>query len=181
MAIDTLRALLGAVDHVLVVGALPYDHSPASEPPPDVEQVAEPESPGLNAALTHGATLLRQRGFAVVLACVGDLPALRVASVRRVLAAARVHQRSYVADATGGGTTMLVARDTELQPHFGGSSAAAHQASGARPLVAPDLGPVSAARTDVDTEDDLIAAGRLGLGPSTRAVLDRLGFSLRTG
>jgi 2-phospho-L-lactate/phosphoenolpyruvate guanylyltransferase len=180
MAIDTLRALLGAVDHVLVVGALPYDESPASGPPPNVEQVAEPESPGLNAALTHGAALLRQRGFAVVLACVGDLPALRVESVRRVLIAARVHRRSYVADATGGGTTMLVARDTELQPRFGGSSAAAHQASGARPLVAPDLGPVPDARTDVDTEEDLIAAGRLGLGPATRAVLDRLSSSLRT-
>ena len=87
----------------------------------------------MNAALDNGADALRAQGFTTVLACVGDLPALRAESIIKVLAAARSSgaDRAFLADASGVGTTMLIAHDTRLLPHFQGRSAAAHHASGA--------------------------------------------------
>ena len=72
----------------------------------------------MNAALGHGLAHCSAEGFATVVACVGDLPALRPESVLRVLDASRPHPRSFVADASGVGTTMLIAQDVELPPHF---------------------------------------------------------------
>lgn len=173
MAVDTLSAVSAAVDHVLVVGRVP-NHAVMFDLRSAIEEVAEPATPGLNPALVHGARLLRERGVAVVVACVGDLPALRPESVRRVLGAARPYPRAFVPDASGTGTTMLIARQVELDPHFGTESARAHVASGARVLEPPALMSVIDARTDVDTESDLEAAVRLGVGPATADVLRRL-------
>lgn len=176
MAADTLQALAAALDHVLVVGDGPDLLGEVLGSRLEIEQIAEPHASGLNAALGHGAALLQERGATVVVACVGDLPALRAASVRRVLEAAQPYPRSFLADASGSGTTMLVARNTDLAPQFGGSSAATHLSSGAHPLIGPALGTVADARTDVDTEADLVVASRIGLGPATRAVLARSGW-----
>jgi 2-phospho-L-lactate guanylyltransferase len=127
---------------------------------------------GLNRALGYGAALLAEQGCTMVVACVGDLPALSSGSVRRVTDAA-TWPRSFVADVSGVGTTMLVARESVLDPHFQGHSAAAHRASGAVPLTDEVLGsPVADARRDVDTEIDLSAAYRLGLGRATAALVD---------
>ena len=111
----------------------------------------------------------------VVLACVGDLPALRPDSVRAVLEAARPHPRAFLSDASRIGTTMLIARQVELDPHFGGHSARAHEASGAVRLSPPLLPSLPDARTDVDTENDLAMADRLGVGQATAEVLRRYG------
>lgn len=172
MAVDTLLALTAVVDHVLVVGRVPK-HLTAFDLRSAVEEVAEPATTGLNHALVHGGTLLRERGVPVVLACVGDLPALRPDSVRRVLAAAGPHPRAFLADASGVGTTMLIARQVDLGPHFGGASAQAHEASGAIALGPPEMPSLSDARTDVDTENDLASAVRLGVGRATADVLRR--------
>jgi 2-phospho-L-lactate guanylyltransferase len=107
------------------------------------------------------------------LACVGDLPALQPESVLRILDASQSHPRSFVADASGVGTTMLVAHDVELAPQFQGRSAAAHHASGAVSLSAEAIGsPIADARRDVDTEADLATAIALGVGPATDALID---------
>lgn len=176
MAVDTLSALCQVVDHVLVVGTVRAGE--LARLGLDVEVVAEPKTPGLNSALTFGADLLRDRGALVVLASVGDLPALTAASVRNVLAATEPYPRAFVADGAGVGTTMLISRGTRLLPLFEGDSAAAHAASGAYRL-SPEEVAAPDARTDVDTEADLEAALRLGIGRHTREVLERAG-RLRT-
>jgi 2-phospho-L-lactate/phosphoenolpyruvate guanylyltransferase len=178
MAVDTLTALRAAVDQLLVVGAVRAGE--LTRLGLEVEVVPDPPEPGLNAALDHGAALLRERGFPAVLACVGDLPALTPASVGAVLAASRAHRRAFVADGSGIGTTMLIARGTALEPRFGGHSADAHRRSGAHAL-APEQLPVPDARADVDTEVDLERARRIGVGRATREVLERAGGLRPTG
>lgn len=173
MAMDTLRALGGALDHVLVISDQPGLTSRLTRAGLSVEVVAEERPAGLNAALRHGDDLLRGRGFSRVLACVGDLPALRPAAVRQIVATAGAQPRSYLADASGIGTTMLIARGVPLDPRFQGRSAAAHHSSGASPLH-PDArsGSWSDARRDVDTEVELHDAIGLGLGPASGALVD---------
>ncbi len=174
MAVDTLLALSDAVDHLVVVSDQPALDSRLRRIGLSVEVRAEAGRPGMNAALNQGADVLRARGFRTVLACVGDLPALRATSVRRILDQAEPHSRSFVADASGVGTTMLITRLARLDPHFQGRSAAAHHTSGAIPL-APQAGSDSwaDARRDVDTEIDLADAIHLGIGPTTSALIDQ--------
>lgn len=168
MAVDTLTALVASVGHVVVVGDQPALASRLARLGLMVEVVAEGRARGLNGALTLGAQVARTAGFDTVLACVGDLPALRPDTVRRVLAAAH-DPRSALADATGVGTTMLIASGVDLDPRFQGRSAAAHHSSGA---VLLSGGSWSDARRDVDTEVDLADAVRLGVGRATGALVD---------
>ena len=171
MAVDTLTALADAVDQVLVVSDEPALQSRLERLGLAVTVLAEPGPGGMNAALAYGAGQLTERGCGLVLACVGDVPALRPVSVRRVLAAAQGRPRSHLADASGVGTTMLLAHGA-LLPRFQGPSAAAHRASGAEPLTDDRLGgAVPDARRDVDTVQDLAEAVALGVGPATRALL----------
>ena len=173
MAVDTLAALSAAVDHVVVVGEQPALQSRLRRAGLNVDVLGEPVPLGMNGALRLGAEALRDRGCSVVLACVGDLPALRRVSVERVLTSAQGQPRCFLADVSGVGTTMLVAQDTALEPRFQGASAAAHRESGAVPLTDQMLvTPVPDARRDVDTEADLTEASRLGLGVATAALLD---------
>jgi 2-phospho-L-lactate guanylyltransferase len=171
MAVDTLRALAAAADTVLVVSDQPALDSRLRRAGVRAEVVPEAGAGGMNGALARGAEAAAARGRDTVLACVGDLPALRPASVRRVLGAVDHGGRAFLADATGVGTTMLTARGVPLQPHFQGASAAAHSRSGAVPLAAEALGGVADARRDVDTEADLAPAAELGLGAATAALL----------
>lgn len=176
MALDTLQALATAVSRVVVVSGQPALASRLRRVGISASVVPEPARPGMNAALTIGADRLRADGFGTVLACVGDLPALRPESVARVLQASRALSRAFLADATGVGTTMLMARDSPLAPGFQGRSAARHRAGGAVPLTDEVLGgPLADARRDVDTEVDLVTAVDLGVGPFTAALLDPAG------
>lgn len=127
---------------------------------------------GLNAALVHGAATV---GSGPVAALSSDLPALRPAELAGALAeATRLAgtgvPRCFTADAAGTGTTLLAAADGELRPRFGPGSAAAHEASGAVRLPArwPGLA------RDVDTPEDLRAAGVLSLGRATAPLTARL-------
>ncbi|UED86847.1 2-phospho-L-lactate guanylyltransferase [Streptomyces profundus] len=135
--------------------------------------VADEPAAGLNAALAHGAALLRARDAQLPVAALNaDLPALRSAELSRVLAAAEEHGRSFLPDAAGVGTTLLAARGQEaLAPAFGGPSRARHRASGAVELP---LTGVDSVRRDVDTGADLAVALRLGVGPRTARRLDEL-------
>jgi 2-phospho-L-lactate guanylyltransferase len=123
----------------------------------------EPDS-GLNAALAHGA---RSLSGGPVAALSSDLPALRPAELTAALQAAAAVSRAFVADAEGSGTTLLAARDGDLDPRFGPGSAAAHAAGGAIPLD----GDWPGLRQDVDTPADLHAACWLGVGERTAGFL----------
>jgi 2-phospho-L-lactate/phosphoenolpyruvate guanylyltransferase len=93
----------------------------------------------------------------------GDLPALQPQELSEAIAAARQHQRSFVADRLGTGTSALFAFGTPLDPRFGPDSSAQHRRSGAIELT----GAWPGLRCDVDTPADLTAARRLGIGAAT--------------
>ncbi|GGQ29988.1 2-phospho-L-lactate guanylyltransferase [Streptomyces roseolilacinus] len=121
---------------------------------------------GLNAALAHGAEVVRAlRPGAAVATLNADLPALRPAELERVLAVAGRFPRAFLADAADIGTTFLsAAPGIELRPAFGGASRLRHLSSGA---VEIRLGGVASVRRDVDTGADLRAALELGVGRCT--------------
>ncbi|MFC9514492.1 2-phospho-L-lactate guanylyltransferase [Nocardiaceae bacterium NPDC056970] len=140
---------------------------------PDPPRRATGES-GLNAALADAERTIGTAARSTdVVALQADLPALRRHELLDALAQARPAGRAIVVDHTGTGTSALFAcgASTRLDPRFGTDSARSHIASGARVLD----GPWPGLRQDVDTLDDLFAAARLGLGPATQAVFDRLG------
>lgn len=174
MAVDTLVALGEAVATVLVVSDQPALASRLARAGARVQVVGDAGAVGLNDALRRGARLVNEAGYPTVLGCVGDLPALRPASLATVLAAAPDGGRAFLADASGVGTTMLMARGVPLDPHFSGRSAAAHATSGALALNDDRLGhAVPDARRDVDTEVDLGPAVDLGVGRATSALIDQ--------
>jgi 2-phospho-L-lactate guanylyltransferase len=175
MALDTLRPLASVLPVIVISNqANLAEHLHREGIPAQV--IAEPVAAGINAALRHGEEAAMAAGFSGALACVGDLPALRPESVRRVLAAAANIPRAFVADASGEGTTMLISRGWQLDPRFQGRSAAAHHASGALPLGDDELGEtLPDARQDVDNEADLYKAFQLGLGSATGQLFDATG------
>lgn len=198
MALDTIAALAAATDEVLVItdqpdfsaSLLEYGISATvlTEPPPDPRPLPQPEpahaeqppdgaEASLNAALAYGDRILRANGAPIVLACVGDLPALRANSVRRILAsaaelAAEGSPRAFVADRSGRGTTILIAHGVPLDPRFGSGgtvgSARRHQLSGATTVTTTGI---DDARWDVDTLADLHAVTGLDVGRATASVL----------
>ncbi len=135
-----------------------------------VRVVRDAPGAGLNAALEHGvSTVRRDDPLAAVAAMSGDLPALRSADLEAAFAAGATHARWFVADADGTGTTLLAASGgTPLLPAFGILSRDAHSRSGAIDLLAPDLRRL---RRDVDTEEHLWEAVRLGVGEHTAGAL----------
>ncbi|MEH0547055.1 2-phospho-L-lactate guanylyltransferase [Streptomyces sp. B21-105] len=134
-----------------------------------------PDEPGagLNAALAHGAAVVRAfRPDAPLAALNADLPSLRAPELARVLDAAAEFPRAFLPDAAAIGTTLLaVAPGRALRPAFGPDSRARHLASGAVELR---LREVDSVRQDVDTGEDLRAALALGVGPRTAAATARL-------
>ncbi|MEV4755280.1 2-phospho-L-lactate guanylyltransferase [Micromonospora sp. NPDC049559] len=171
LAQDTVAAVLASepVGEVLVV----TDDREAGEAlrPLGARVVAEPSGGGLNPAFRLGA---RHAGDGWVAALTADLPALRPAELAEALVAAAgrpTPARCFVADAPGTGTALLTAPPgLALEPRFGPASAAAHEASGAFALT----GAWPTLRRDVDTAADLAAAGALGLGRHTAALVGAL-------
>ena len=122
---------------------------------------------GLNGALLAAASTVPAGAGAVAL--MSDLPALTPDELARALRLAREHQRSFVCDSEGIGTTMLASQDPRgLDPHFGERSRAAHAASGAVEIEDSSLPRL---RRDVDSEVALWDARRLGIGPATTQAL----------
>jgi 2-phospho-L-lactate guanylyltransferase len=120
----------------------------------------------LNAAIAFGAGRSRdERPDLRVGALTGDLPSLRTEELSAVLQlGAEMEGRSFVPDAAGSGTTLLLgAADGTLDPRFGPDSRARHARSGAAELVAVGR----SVRQDVDTLADLESALRLGVGVHT--------------
>lgn len=138
----------------------------------DVRVVADEGGGDLNEALRRAAERLARpdRGTAALLA---DLPCLRTPDLDSVLTdVAERSRRTFVADASGTGTTLLAAPvGASLDPHFGVGSAEAHAASGARPMP----GSLDSLRLDVDTAEDLDRALLVGVGPATAHAASQLG------
>lgn len=189
MAIDTLAALRPAVQQLVVVSDQPDLVTALHRRGLDVRIIPEPHpapvgtgsSPSsLNLALAEADRVLRSEGVDVVLACVGDLPALRTSSVTKVIAGSRAWPRAYLSDHDDLGSTMLIARGVPLNPLYGTEISAGHpvgsserhRGSGA---VALPLGDLPDARRDVDTAADLAAAVGMGVGPATAQLLDDTG------
>ncbi|MET7709187.1 2-phospho-L-lactate guanylyltransferase [Micromonospora sp. NPDC005413] len=168
LAADTLRAVLAcpAVAEALVV--TDDARVAAAARAAGARVLRDEPDAGLNAAFRHGAVGTIAGWVAGLTA---DLPALRPAELTGALLAAQNGPsgvRRFVPDAPGGGTVLLTAPPgVPLDPHFGVGSAVAHAASGALPLT----GDWPSLRRDVDTAADLTAAGRLGLGPRTAALV----------
>lgn len=158
MALDTIEAAAATpgVVRVLVVTA-------DAEIRASVPFVVDDPGGGLNAAIRAGLT--QASGPVAVL--LGDLPALRPDHLRAALDLASEHERAFVPDAEGTGTTLLTGLDG-LSPRFGVGSAASHEAHG---HVRLDLPEDSTLRRDVDLPADVAAVARLGVGPRTAAVL----------
>ncbi|MGI5144914.1 2-phospho-L-lactate guanylyltransferase [Plantactinospora sp. CA-294935] len=169
LAEDTVEAVLGcpAVRELLVVTDDPAATRTLGRLGARV--VPEPPTAGLNPAFVRGAAAASDGPVAALTA---DLPALRPAELAEALRAADGSPgvRRFVADAPGTGTVLLTAvPGAALDPRFGPHSAAAHAASGARPLT----GAWPTLRRDVDTAADLRAAAALGLRRRTAALTRR--------
>ena len=157
---DTLAAVraAGMVARLVVVTDRPGEF--------DADEVLVQRAAGLNGALAEAAAEAGTRWpVDGVVALVGDLPALRAEELDAALVAAARHERSFVPDASGSGTTMLAARPgVALQPGFGLGSAQRHAAIANVVPAGPGL------RNDVDTAAELASARLLGVGVHTQAM-----------
>lgn len=166
MALDTIAAAVATpeVPRVVVVTA---DGPLRTLLAGTVDLVDEPGG-GLNGAVRAGIDRAAGRGEGVAV-LLGDLPALRPDDLADALSMASAHERAFVADADGTGTTLLAALPgVVVAPAFGPGSADAHELAGHVRLA---VVATSTVRRDVDVPDDLIEVARLGVGPATRAVL----------
>ncbi|MDT5342616.1 MAG: 2-phospho-L-lactate/phosphoenolpyruvate guanylyltransferase [Mycobacterium sp.] len=170
MLVDTLTAAarVSSVRRITVV--TPDDVAAAAAAELGAEVLPDPTPDGhpdpLNNAIAAAERVLSKSASNIVV-LQGDLPALQTQELAEAIAAARQHERSFVADRLGTGTAALCAFGTALGPQFGPNSAARHRHSGAIELT----GAWPGLRCDIDTPDDLIVARRLGVGPATgRAV-----------
>ncbi|CAM3794593.1 2-phospho-L-lactate guanylyltransferase [Nocardiopsis rhodophaea] len=130
---------------------------------------------GLNPALVHGAAeAARREPGQGLCALSADLPALRPTELGAVLAEAAPHERAFLADAPGIGTTLYAAAPgAAFTPAFEGASRRRHLDDGAVELAPAGVPTV---RRDVDTPEDLRGAVDLGVGPHTAKLLDLVGL-----
>jgi 2-phospho-L-lactate guanylyltransferase len=174
MATDTIRA---AADCALVeVVVAVCDDPDAVVVLRKLGAVVIPDKPdaGLNPALVHGASAVVVPADAGIAAVAADLPALRADELGALLRQAAGEALSFVADASGAGTTVFAAADRSgFRPAFGPDSRSRHLAAGAVDLTDRAGATV---RRDVDTLADLADAARLGVGPATANVLGRRGL-----
>jgi len=167
IALDTVSAARAAreVGELIVVGSL-------SAP---VDGVRVIDDPGFGLLVAIGAGLAAADPGAPTAVMLGDLPALQPSDLDAALVAASEHHWSFVPDAEGDGSTLVVA--AAGLPHslrFGAHSADQHRDAGYVELDVPER---SGLRRDVDTLEQLAALGVLAdagfvlLGPRTRALL----------
>lgn len=135
-----------------------------------------PESPhrGLNPAAAFGAAQVPADTPVAIIA--GDLPCLTPACLDQVLALAQEHRQSFMSDAQGIGTTMLMDRvAATCTPAFGERSRARHAQLGYVDIgLDVDIDTrrlLARARRDVDTQVDLWDARRIGVGVETEVCL----------
>ncbi len=166
---DTVAALLAA-DEVAVVLVVTADVEVGAWVTAAGARVVADPGGGLDAAVAAGLRSARACGWSRLAVVLGDHPALRPDEVSAALTAAGSQERTVLPDADGTGTALLTGRaGAELPTAFGPGSADAHAALG-HTVLALDL---PGLRVDVDDTASLAAATLLGLGPATRAALER--------
>jgi 2-phospho-L-lactate/phosphoenolpyruvate guanylyltransferase len=170
MLVDTLTAAtrVGPLGSITVITPDEAAAAAAAELGADVLADPTPADHGdpLNNAIAAAERAMTD-SFSNIVVLQGDLPALQTQELSEAITAARHHQRSFVADRLGTGTSALFAFGSALDPHFGPDSSARHRRSGAIELT----GAWPGLRCDVDTPADMVAARRLGIGAATaRAV-----------
>ncbi|MCU1481665.1 MAG: 2-phospho-L-lactate guanylyltransferase [Subtercola sp.] len=168
-ALDSIAAILAVPDvrGVLVVTSDPV----AADAVTRLGATTIPDpGDGLNAAIRAGLDQASRTHPAAARAVItADLPTLATDDVAYALALAAEHPLSFVADASGLGTTTIAAKPgLDIVPEFGEHSAARHAAAGLVSLAVPTE---STLRRDVDTPSDLEAALRSGVGPHTARAL----------
>jgi 2-phospho-L-lactate/phosphoenolpyruvate guanylyltransferase len=177
MVLDTVAAALHSPQVATVLVVTDDSQIAPALAETGINVIPDVPAAGLNAAIRFGFDHLRaRRPGSPVAAVTADLPALRAHDLTAALVECAQQGRSFVSDAAGVGTTLLATTLAEdrahvaLAPEFGAGSRAAHLRSGATEitLAVPSL------RRDVDTEADLSAALRLGVGPRTRVMLGEL-------
>jgi len=165
---DTVAAAAASsmVDRVVVVS---NDDVAADIAGGVAELIPDEPDAGLNPALVYAASCVRaRRPEAPVAAMSSDLPAVRGDDITRALRRGP-STPWFVPDMDGIGTTFLAAPHGQLwTPVFGAGSRRAHLAAGVAEI---DTSGLERLRRDVDTAADLVAALRLGVGPSTAAVV----------
>jgi len=173
IAPDLARAFaLDAIDAALASTLVAQIHVITDQPGfvvPGVDVVPDEGEGSLNAAIRAAEERVRRGRPDLPLATMcADLPSLRAGDLDLALAlASEGPARRHVADAAGTGTTLLIARSGELDPHFGVDSSRLHRESGAPDIEAE----VRTLRRDVDTAEDLADARSLGVGPHTQALV----------
>jgi len=161
IALDTIEAAVAVADVVVVTSDAEVASGAAAL---GAETVLEDQPTGLESAIRAGLPRA-DRHRAVLL---GDLPALRPRTLDLALGIALDHERAFVPDADGTGTTLVTARTGSGFVHrFGEGSARAHRSSR---LFEIKLPVTSTLRRDVDLEEHLQLLGER-LGPRTRALL----------
>lgn len=167
--LDTISALERSpfVDRIVVVSKDMTIHRSVRT---RCEVVADAES-GLAAAVDIGVEELRNGRHAGPAAVVlPDLPFATADAFDELFLDAHKHERAFLADSAGNGTTCVTATSTDLLIHrFGPNSARTHAATG---LVALGV-PVPALRADVDVLTNLCDQQSLKLGAETSKVLSR--------
>ncbi|TXI52189.1 2-phospho-L-lactate guanylyltransferase [Mycolicibacter arupensis] len=172
MLVDTITSALAArgLEHITVV--TPDEAAAAAAAELGAEVLEDPTPDGhsdpLNNALAAAESSVSESVPNIVV-LQGDLPALQTYELDEAIAAARTHQRSFVADRHGMGTAALFAFGTALEPRFGRESSKRHRQSGALELT----GAWPGLRCDIDTPEDLAVARRLGVGAATARALAR--------
>lgn len=173
MLVDTLTAAapVSALRSITVI--TPDEAAAAAAAEFGAEILADPTPDGHGDPLNNAIAAAEHAiagSFSNIVVLQGDLPALQTQELSEAIAAARHHQRSFVADRLGSGTAALCTFGTALNPQFGPDSSAQHRRSGAIELT----GPWPGLRCDVDTPADLAAALRLGIGAATTRVVAHL-------
>ncbi|KAA1250728.1 2-phospho-L-lactate guanylyltransferase [Mycobacterium simiae] len=173
MLVDTLTAASRVQSLQSITVITPDESAAAAAAELGAQVLADPTPEGaadpLNNAIA-AAERVMAKSLTNLIVLQGDLPAMQPQELAEAIAAARHHQRSFVADRLGTGTAALCAFGTALDPQFGADSSARHRRSGAVELT----GAWPGLRCDVDTPADLTAARRLGIGPATvRAIAHR--------
>ena len=171
MALDTAIALRRSA---VVAGVMLVSPNPAvkiAAASLDVDVLSDEPGDGLNSALSHAIAVVRDRNPGQPIAILAaDLPA---ASPRQITSALREAQllggHAVLADATGGGTTLLTAPPgRRLSPRFGPDSFRLHSVDGASALAVEGRDGI---RHDVDTVADLAEVAARGVGSFTRQAL----------
>lgn len=176
MLSDTVAAVVScpAVRHVAVVWETIADCDPSLFAP-SVRHLPAPGF-GLNRSVlvAERYALARFPGTAVVVVP-GDLPAVDGHEFAVALARAEQHERAFLPDADGRGTSLLFATTAGgLRPAYGPASAERHASDGAQPI---DPRGLATLRRDVDDLAGLHDALASGCGPRTAYLSRALGLT----